>query len=263
MGIKSILKRSPLYPYWFARQNELPRLLNDSDLRYSDLYADFVGSGSLVFDVGANIGVRSKIFQHLGCRVVAIEPQRLCIAALRRNFGADIHIVASGVSDHEGAADLHCSDATVISSLSKDYIAATSRSGRFAGFDWNRTERIHLTTLDSLVGRFGVPDFIKIDIEGHELAALRGLSAAVPALSFEFTPEMREAGIACVDRLSTLGAYAFNFAAGETAILRFPDWLPHSEFISAITGLGSGDVYARSLIRSGVQQSDQLKNPDR
>jgi predicted RNA methylase len=56
---------------------------NSVDQRRSEFYSQFVSSGDLVFDVGANVGNRSKIFSRLGARVIAFEPQpacRFCVA---------------------------------------------------------------------------------------------------------------------------------------------------------------------------------------
>ena len=47
---------------------------------------------------------------------------------------------------------------------------------------------VAVTTLDALIARFGVPAFIKIDVEGAEPDVLAGLSHAVPVLSFEYLP---------------------------------------------------------------------------
>jgi FkbM family methyltransferase len=248
--VKDYLKTTPFYPYYFARKNALPTGLSSEERRYAMLYAAFVRDGSLVFDVGANIGVRVKVFRYLNCRVIAVEPQRNCVAALRRTFGSTITIVQAAVSDRAGMAELHTSDVTAISSLSKEWMNATRKSGRFAGLEWTRTERVHVTRIDSLIDRFGIPDFIKIDIEGHELAALRGLSTAVPALSFEFTPEIRETTVSCVNLLESLGCYEFNFSVGETAELKFPEWLERDNVVSFLRATdGYGDVYA--LRRSG------------
>jgi hypothetical protein len=60
-----------------------------------------------------------------------------------------------------------------------------------------------------------VPNFSKIDVEGHELAVLEGLSNPLPALSFEFTTIQRPLALACLNRLGTLGAYEFNVSLGE------------------------------------------------
>jgi FkbM family methyltransferase len=246
-SVKAYLKTTPLYPYYFARKNAL-RLagLTDEERRYALLYAVFVRDGSLVFDIGANIGARVKVFRHLNCRVIAVEPQRNCVAALRHTFGNSITIVQAAVSDQSGVAELHTSDVTSVSSLSKEWMNATRESGRFAGLEWNRTERVHLTRIDSLIDQFGIPDFIKIDIEGHELAALRGLSTAVPALSFEFTPEIHETAVSCVDLLESLSSYEFNFAVGETGALKFKEWLDRNEIVSFLRTTDEyGDVYAQ------------------
>lgn len=246
--VKGYLKASPLYPYYFARKNALPSRLSDDELRCASLYAPFVHTGSLVFDVGANIGVRSKVFLHLHCRVVAIEPQRNCVAALRRSFGRSVEIVKAAVSDHAGEMDLHVSDFSLISSLSEEWMSATRESGRFPGMVWDKTERVRLVTLDSLIAQFGVPDFIKIDIEGHELPALRGLNSYVPGISFELTPEVIGIGEACIDKLEQLGRYEYNFSPNETATFEFEEWLDPDRMVAFFQSTDRfGDVFARAL----------------
>src|SRR5215475_10206863 len=53
------------------------------------LYGNFVRSGDLVFDVGAHVGDRIASFRRLGARVVAVEPQRSMVKALRLLYGRD------------------------------------------------------------------------------------------------------------------------------------------------------------------------------
>ena len=45
-----------------------------------------------------------------------------------------------------------------------------------------------MTTLDTLVAEYGEPAFCKIDVEGFEVEALKGLSRPLRALSFEYGP---------------------------------------------------------------------------
>src|SRR5689334_4646326 len=78
-AVKAALRRSPIYPSYFARKNA-PSVLtwtkaDDERLRF---YRQFVGPGDLVFDVGANVGHVTKVFLRAGARVVAIEPQSIC-----------------------------------------------------------------------------------------------------------------------------------------------------------------------------------------
>jgi FkbM family methyltransferase len=53
------------------------------------------GTGDLVMDVGANIGVASSLFLDMGCRVVAYEPEHECFELACQNaVGAELHEVA-------------------------------------------------------------------------------------------------------------------------------------------------------------------------
>ena len=54
--------------------------------------------------------------------------------------------------------------------------------------------------------------------------------------------------MACLDRLSLLGSYRYNFALGESQILTFDRWLSVEEIAEHLSNLpheaNSGDVYA-------------------
>src|SRR5258707_13982628 len=103
------------------------------------------------------------------------------------------------------------------------------------------------------MGGFGVPAFVKIDVEGAEPAVLLGLSKAVPALSFEYVPGAIDEVRACIRRLSDLGHYLFNWSAGETFRLASSSWMTGEELLTSLNTpngrLRSGDVYAR--LKSG------------
>ncbi len=89
---------------------------------------------------------------------------------------------------------------------------------------------------------------MKIDVEGFEADVLDGLTSPLPALSFEFTTIQRTVASRCIDRLASLGPYAFNVALGESQRLSFaapvsgPDMLRHLEQLPHEAN--SGDVYA-------------------
>ena len=53
------------------------------------------------------------------------------------------------------------------------------------GLDFSRSKSVETTTVEELANLHGVPVFVKIDVEGHELSVLHGMRRPVPFLSFE------------------------------------------------------------------------------
>lgn len=124
---------------------------------------------------------------------------------------------------------------------------AVQRAESFAGVDWEETVTVPVTTLDALITRHGAPDFCKIDIEGSELAALEGLSTALPLLSFEYIPAT-EMTLACIQRLQTLGNYRYNWSVGKEQRLASDVWLNAKETTARLEQMGINE-------RSGCRQT--------
>lgn len=57
------------------------------DAAMDALHARFIAAGDLAFDIGSHVGDRIASFRRLGARVVALEPQPLCMAAIRTLYG--------------------------------------------------------------------------------------------------------------------------------------------------------------------------------
>ena len=171
-------------------QNQFLRL-NEREQSQLTFYSQFIKKGDLVFDVGANVGSRSKLFLNLGTKVVAFEPQpELCEhltqhLRLHKNF----KLMPIGLGANPSVVELKISDAHVLSSMSNRWIQSTTQSGRFSSYNWNKSIDVKVDTLDNMFTKFGVPRFVKIDVEGYELEVLQGLSRPVKHLSLEFTSE--------------------------------------------------------------------------
>jgi len=215
------------------------------------LYGGLVRRGDLVFDIGAHVGDRVASFRRLGARVVAVEPQpalsRLLKVFYRRS--ADVAIEAVAVGRGVGTADLMINtDNPTVSTASREFVSAARDASGWETQRWTRSVAVPVTTLDALIGKHGVPAFIKIDVEGFEAEALQGLSRAVKSLSFEFTIIQREVALACIERCAALGYVRFNAALGESQRFVQDDWVDAEAIARWLTELphaaNSGDIYA-------------------
>jgi FkbM family methyltransferase len=222
--------------------------------RMDTLYATFVKPGDLAFDIGAHVGDRTASFRRLGARVVALEPQPGPAAVLRLLFGRDraITLLRKAAAGADGELTLRVNSRNpTVSTLSDGFVRAARGARNWEGQRWDKAVAVPATTLDALIGTYGEPAFIKIDVEGFEQVVLSGLTSPVPALSFEFTTIAREVAVACLDRLEAIGAYRYNVSLGESQALVFPGEVTAQEMRRYLMDVphmaNSGDVYARRL----------------
>lgn len=225
-----------------------------ADQRRRAFYGQFVFPGELVFDVGANVGNRSKIFLSLDARVVAFEPQPRCARLLRAvalvHPGLNVSTMALGAEVGEG--DMLIFREHVLSSLSEEWAAATKASGRFLRAKSIRRWGVQIDTLDRMIEIYGTPVFIKIDVEGFEEQVIRGLSVAVRCVSLEFASESLSAVERCIARLSGMQRIEGQISIGESMEWALPAWTPPEGVVAALyelkrqDPLAWGDVYLRS-----------------
>jgi len=254
--IKNTVKRTFLYERVKQfRARKAARLWTAHDQEMLEFYSQFLSAGDVCFDVGANVGNRTKIFLELGAEVIAVEPQDRCVRYLRACYGSNpgLIVVQKAVGESEGDAEIMISNASTISSLSREWIEAVKKSGRFSKYRWDTRQLVPMTTLDRLIEQYGAPAFIKIDVEGFEYQVLKGLSRPVKALSLEFTPELMASTFKCINHLQSLGDISLNYSLGDTMTLASDKWVTAQEIVSRLSGFGEdnqlfGDVYVRFSI---------------
>jgi len=252
-SFKESLKHTFLYE--IVKQHRVRKLAQQwtrHDQEMLDFYSQFVSPNDICFDVGANIGNRTKIFLQLGANVVAVEPQIECVKLLQVLYGKTgrLTIIPKVLGAVEGQAELMVSNANTISSLSREWIEAVRSSGRFSGYSWKQKQLVPMTTLDILFKRYGTPAFMKIDVEGFEYEVIRGMSQPVGTLSLEFVPEIIENAFKCIDYLQSLGSILLNYSLGETMRLILNEWITVPEMFEILAEFRGdhplfGDVYVK------------------
>ncbi len=137
--------------------------------------------GETVIDVGAHIGRYTLVAARLASKVIAVEPEpsnfsMLC-ANIRLNGFLNVIALPVALSRDGGKRRFYLSDRgdTATSSLEREW-----RSKRSVGRKPNVIE-VQAETLDNLIASFDlqVVDWLKIDVEGHEVEVLQGGSTTL------------------------------------------------------------------------------------
>ena len=246
-GIKNFLHKKGLYyPLKYSRLFTFYQLLfkpaatKQQRLEIS-FYKSFLPACKLIFDIGANDGHKTAAFLTLAEKVICCEPDKQSLKRLLvrfRNQRRRVTIENKALSDKEGFAELHIHHpGSAFNTLSNKWMKLLEEEGEKR---WNEqikftvTETVPTTTLDNLIRKYGLPDYIKIDAEGFEEHVLKGLSQPVPYLSFEtlipdYNIELQNC-LAAVESLDKAAKY--NIALHEQLILpgyvnrhELEDWL--------------------------------------
>lgn len=143
-----------------------------------ELWRRLSARSKVIFDIGANTGVFGLLAQAANPEavVVAVEPVERIFEKLRKNIalnGERVKGVHAAVSDHKGTAvlyDMTESEHVLSVSLNKEWNKASTQL---------RPVEVPCLTVMDLVEMTGAGtvDLLKIDVETHEPAVLRGFEA--------------------------------------------------------------------------------------
>lgn len=265
--LKSRLKSSFIRDaYWAVRHRDKLESRRQEVRFYESVLAG-LERGDLVLDIGANVGAKTDVFLRLGARVVAVEPDDACSRSLEERFlefrisPRPVTIVNRAVSISVGTAEMLIDGpGSAVNTMSPKWAESLKKNkATFAyancGLEFKRTKLVETTTIDELIARHGIPFFVKIDVEGHELSALRGLHRPVPYLSFEVNlPEFRPEGLQCIGVLAELAhAGRFNYSSDCAQGLALKEWMPADDFSAVLERCSerSIEVFWKTAAASG------------
>jgi FkbM family methyltransferase len=144
--------RAYRYLYWKSPEMGLLRFLADRN--------------KVSLDIGANLGLFTYFLSRLSSHVYAFEPNPFPLRSLQAVADANVTVLPIAVSDRSGEAEL------IVPRTSKGWSSNGASLAKSAEAGAGRVT-VPCRAVDDLDYRN--VGFIKIDIEGHELAALKGM----------------------------------------------------------------------------------------
>ncbi len=211
---KKILKSNLYYKYsdpkgYKAHHEELDF--------YKKLLESHSSKSDLIFDIGANMGRKSYIFSKLVNKVMAFEPTEKIFKFLQKRFeNTNVIPLNYALGSSVSTSDLYIVEGNeAYNSLNKKHIETTVTDRGITPIGDFSSKRVKVETIENFIAEYGLPKYIKIDVEGYELEVVRGLKTPVPIISFEVNlPEFLEESIQSISYLDTLShnKYLYNFA---------------------------------------------------
>jgi FkbM family methyltransferase len=172
--------------------------LGKADPMLFSVVREHVTPGDTVWDVGANVGLFSfAAAARAGGegRVLALEADSWLVGLLRRsaslpaNRALHVEVLPAAAAERVDVARFNIA----VRGRAASYLDTAGGSSQAGGV--LESQLVPTVSLDWLLDRFPAPSFVKIDVEGGELAVLKGasrlLSEARPAILCEVFGERR------------------------------------------------------------------------
>jgi hypothetical protein len=192
-----------------------------SNLKRRYFYSKLIRKNDLCFDIGANIGTKSKLFLSLGTNVIAFEPQHLCVNSLEK--------IKKSYKKFE-----------------YNQIAVGAEK-----IQWKGKEIVAVKTLNSIIEEFGIPYYCKIDTEGFEFNILSSLSYEIPIIEFEFTEGFFEETLRIIELFKS-NTFQFNLILNEKPKFYLKKWVSAEELLKIFSNLPKKELHGNIFIKTNA-----------
>jgi FkbM family methyltransferase len=173
----------------------------------------------LLFDIGSNVGLWALKNYNENTKIICVEASTNTFKKLVTNtLGKNINCLNYAVtSSNEEFIDFFEAEANTISTLDEEWL--NSSKSRFYKYKYNKIQTKTIS-LDKLVSDYGIPDILKVDVEGAENIVLKSLNSPTKIICFEWASEWNEKTFDAINHLESLGYTKFNIQDGDNYTYR-------------------------------------------
>jgi FkbM family methyltransferase len=164
----------------------------------------------LLFDIGANDGFWALNNYTSGTKIVSVEASPTTFQTLQRNTSGKniVPLNFAVTSSQEKYVDFFDCSVNKISTLDESWLKdPTSRF--FNQYPYTKIS-VPTLTIDKLILEHGIPDILKVDVEGAENIVLKSLTKQAKTICFEWASEWNEKTFDALNHLVSLGYQKFH-----------------------------------------------------
>ena len=222
---------------------------------------------NLIFDIGFNVGefTQTCFNKYKDCNVIAVEANPNLVNSVSQHFFTNYNfsLLNNLVSDREGEQlDFYINpNASGISTASTQFMENSRFTKGSKYIEENSTKwaapiKVQSTTLDAMIERYGMPDLIKIDVEGYEYNVLSGLAQKANDICFEWHEEEKDNLYKILEHLQSIGYNQFGVIG----------YFEEGNIFEKVTFSDKGDPYLQypnNFYTLEDLELDKLINPER
>lgn len=189
----------------------------------------------ILFDIGSNKGLYTDANSKNYDKFILVDANKDLCNQLRNKYNNNPNIIIEQKIVSKDKTDIfYISNADTISTCDIEWIT----NSRFSkSYNFTKTIGNESITIDQLVEKYGIPTYIKIDVEGYEYNVLKSMSKKYCPIGFEWAEEKKDELLLSLDYLKELGFENFCLQKEDNYTFVPEKWISYTEIYETVKNL--------------------------